>query len=74
MKTFTTTTLLALIATLAAAAPAPQDYNGFRAQITFIGAADAQFTESVLADGSKFYISMLLPQLSFDSIDTNYNT
>jgi hypothetical protein len=63
MKTFTTTTLLALIATLAAAAPAPQDYHGFSAQITFIGAAGAEYTESVLADGSMFYISMLLPQI-----------
>ncbi|KAH8743360.1 hypothetical protein BGZ57DRAFT_349759 [Hyaloscypha finlandica] len=79
MKTFTTTTLLALIATLAAAAPAPQDYNGFRAQITFISAADAQFTESVLADGSKFYINNPLSishihseggaTCSFDGID-----
>ena len=57
MKTFATTALLALMATLATAAPVPQDYNGFRAQITFIGAADAQFTESVPADGSLFYIS-----------------
>ena len=61
MKTFTTTALFALIASLVAAAPAPQGYSGFQAQITFIGAADAQFTESVPTDGSVFWISMQPP-------------
>jgi hypothetical protein len=57
MKMFTTTALLALLATLTAATPAPQG-NYFEALITFQGAAGAQFTEFVPTDGSVFYISM----------------
>jgi hypothetical protein len=59
MQTFTTTALLVLVASIASAALAPQDYNGFEAQITFQGAAGAQFTESVPADGNQYYIGIL---------------
>lgn len=53
----TTTALLAFIASLAAAAPVKNAQRaGFEAQITFYGAADAQFTMSVPTDGSVFYV------------------
>ncbi|KAI4140655.1 MAG: hypothetical protein L6R39_005698, partial [Caloplaca ligustica] len=58
MKTFTITTALALLASLVSAAPAPTqpEARQFQAQITFIGAADAAFTQSVPTDGSVFAI------------------
>jgi len=55
MKTFTTTAILALMATLTQAAPVV-DRSSFEAQITFIGAAGAQFSLSVPTDSSIFYI------------------
>jgi hypothetical protein len=56
MKIFTTAAFFAFVATLAAAAPAPQGSNGFEALITFQGAAGAQFTLSVPSDGTVFSI------------------
>lgn len=56
----TTTVIFAFIAGLAAAAPAPapQDYNGFQVVVTFQGAAGAQYTEFIPADGSVYYLCM----------------
>lgn len=56
MKIFTTAAFFAFVATLTAAAPAPQGSNGFEALITFQGAAGAQFTLSVPTDGTTFSI------------------
>ncbi|PMD32965.1 hypothetical protein L207DRAFT_608739 [Hyaloscypha variabilis F] len=59
---FTTTALFAFIAALTTAAPAPasQDYNGFQVVVTFQGAAGAQYTEFVPADGSVYYLNNAL--------------
>jgi hypothetical protein len=61
MKTFTTTAILTLVASIVstAPAPAPQDYSGFEAQITFQGAAGAQFIESIPANGNQYNIGKL---------------
>ncbi|KAI9925512.1 hypothetical protein ASPWEDRAFT_28951 [Aspergillus wentii DTO 134E9] len=40
------------LATSALAAPAPNADNGFKAQITFIGAADASFSQEFPTDGT----------------------
>ncbi|KAE9365526.1 hypothetical protein N431DRAFT_420710 [Stipitochalara longipes BDJ] len=55
---FTTTTLLAFVVglTAAAPAPAPQNYNGFQAVVTFEGAAGAQYTDLIPADGSVYHL------------------
>lgn len=49
MQFFTIAAALATLAALASAAPAKRD---FEVQVTFIGAADAQFSMSIPADGS----------------------
>jgi hypothetical protein len=59
MKTFITAAFFAFVATLAAAAPTPQVYNGFEALITFQGAAGAEFTLAVPTDGTVFIIGKL---------------
>ncbi|KAL8653768.1 MAG: hypothetical protein Q9210_001904 [Variospora velana] len=58
MKTFTISAALALLTSLVSAAPAttPHEARQFQAQITFIGAADGSFTQSVPTDGSLFTI------------------
>jgi hypothetical protein len=60
---FTTTAIFAFIAALttAAPAPAPQGYNGFQVVVTFQGAAGAQYTEFIPADGSVYYLSKSHP-------------
>ncbi|KAL9020575.1 MAG: hypothetical protein Q9185_002161 [Variospora sp. 1 TL-2023] len=59
MKTFTISAALALLTSLVSAAPATTQYEArqFQAQITFIGAADGVFTQSVPTDGSLFTIT-----------------
>ncbi|KAI4197519.1 MAG: hypothetical protein LQ348_002155 [Seirophora lacunosa] len=65
MKAFTISTALALLTSLVSAAPAttPHEARQFRAQITFIGAANGLFFQSVPTDGSVFSISKFLPDL-----------
>ncbi|KAE8441129.1 hypothetical protein EG329_005841 [Mollisiaceae sp. DMI_Dod_QoI] len=55
MQTFAITALLALVASLASAAPAER--RQFQAQLTFYGAAGASYTLSVPTDASEFTIS-----------------
>ncbi|KAL8962896.1 MAG: hypothetical protein Q9193_000773 [Seirophora villosa] len=59
MKAFTISAALALLTSLVSAAPAttPHEARQFQAQITFIGAADGVFYQSVPTDGSVFSIS-----------------
>lgn len=54
MQTFAITALLALVASLASAAPAER--RQFQAQLTFYGAAGASYTLSVPTDASEFTI------------------
>ncbi|KAL9006194.1 MAG: hypothetical protein Q9188_001073 [Gyalolechia gomerana] len=64
MRAFTISATVALLASLASAAPAPTtpdwapETRQFQAQITFFGAdSDASFSLSVPTDGSEFSIS-----------------
>lgn len=57
MQFLAITSLLALAATLASAAPAAEPRQ-FKAQLTFYGAAGASYTLSVPTDGSVFHIGM----------------
>lgn len=62
MKTFTISAAFAFLAALSHAAPAPTEitarsYSGYEAQVTFYGAADAEFSLSIPADGRLITIS-----------------
>lgn len=64
MQLFTLTTLTALLAAVAYAAPKAEPRQ-FQAQITFEGAAGAEFSMSVPTDASVFAISMSLSLYRF---------
>jgi len=60
MQYFTLATILAAAATLTSAVAVPRQ---FQAQITFSGAAGAEYTLSVPTDGSGFTISKSIAHL-----------
>ena len=60
MQFSTITAAISLFAALAHASPIPLAARQFQAQLTFYGAADAEFQMSVPADGSEFAISEYL--------------
>ncbi|KAL9011690.1 MAG: hypothetical protein Q9173_003484 [Seirophora scorigena] len=70
MKAFTISTALALLTSLVSAAPAitPHEARQFQAQITFIGAADGVFYQSVPTDGSVFSITLSVPATSVPNL------
>lgn len=61
MKFFAASAALALLATMVQAVPTPADTESrsFSVQVTFQGAANAEFTQSFPADGRNVAISML---------------